>query len=529
MTDDAATPYDEIPYPSVPFVQSHPNRLATTAHLLGMTPAPLPNCRVLELGCAAGENLLPLAIELPDAHFYGIDLSGRQINAGIEAAKQLGISNVELEQLDLLDLREDLGQFDYIIAHGVYSWVPPHVRERLLDICRQHLAPQGVAFVSYNVLPGWHRRGIVRDLLSFHTEHAANRQQRMREALSFLDQFKTLVPDQDPVYKSLITNSVTKTDQPGEENRLYHDFLEEINEPFQFADFISQARSHGLEFLAEADISEMDTSYFQRAFGSLEEKIDGDIVRREQYLDYLKNRVFRQTLLVHDNVRIERPPQAERLAPLWVGTQIPIEKSKDKESGRERLSMRSDTEQTVMLEPGMTQSAIEVLADASPNAVPFDYLQAAARKHLWKTEVVVQSRAEYAIESQLLRQQILQLHLSGMVDLYLQQPIPAKSPGERPLASSWARWQVAQEGIVTNLRHAGIKLDDYRRHLLSLLDGTNTRAQIIAALIAYAIEGRFTIEKDGQVVTEPDLLRSTIAARIEDDLEKAARLALLIA
>src|SRR5262245_46429032 len=86
----ALTSYDEIPYESHPYPQSHPERLATVATLFGMTPPPIEACRVLELGCAAGGNLIPMAQTLPGSTFLGIELSARQADEGratIEALK----------------------------------------------------------------------------------------------------------------------------------------------------------------------------------------------------------------------------------------------------------------------------------------------------------------------------------------------------------------------------------------------------------------------------------------------------------
>ena len=71
--------YDDIPYESHPFAQSHPNRLFTIGTLFGMRPTPVQKCRVLELGCAAGGNLIPMADYLPESQFVGVDNLARQI------------------------------------------------------------------------------------------------------------------------------------------------------------------------------------------------------------------------------------------------------------------------------------------------------------------------------------------------------------------------------------------------------------------------------------------------------------------
>ncbi|RPI58997.1 MAG: class I SAM-dependent methyltransferase, partial [Chloroflexi bacterium] len=137
--------YDRLPYPSLSYPQTHPDRLATLATLLGMSPAPVERCRVLEMGCAGGGNLLPMADGLPGSEFVGIDASAVQIAAGQGAVAALGLANLSLRHLDILDVDESLGRFDYILVHGVYSWVPPEVQNKILTVCKENLAPQGVA------------------------------------------------------------------------------------------------------------------------------------------------------------------------------------------------------------------------------------------------------------------------------------------------------------------------------------------------------------------------------------------------
>jgi SAM-dependent methyltransferase len=157
------TTYDQVPYESHPFAQTHPDRLATVATLLGMAPTPVEHCRVLELGCASGGNLIPMAAGLPESTFTGIDLSQSAIVAGQAMVASLQLTNIDLRHASILEADGELGIFDYIICHGVYSWVPPEVQDRILEICARNLAPNGVAYVSYNTYPGWHARGTIRE------------------------------------------------------------------------------------------------------------------------------------------------------------------------------------------------------------------------------------------------------------------------------------------------------------------------------------------------------------------------------
>src|SRR4051794_543490 len=124
MSADVRNSYHDIPYQSYPYVQSSPDRLATIALLRGLKPRPPERCRFLELGCAAGGNIIPLALTLPESTFLGIDLSAVQLAEGQEIINRLGLSNIELRRRHILDLEDSLGTFDFIVCHGVYSWVP---------------------------------------------------------------------------------------------------------------------------------------------------------------------------------------------------------------------------------------------------------------------------------------------------------------------------------------------------------------------------------------------------------------------
>lgn len=158
MLTDPSTSYDEIPYSDNCFPYTHPDHLATVATFHGLTPPPVRNCRVLELGCARGGNIIPMALGLPEGRFLGIDLSSRQIAEGRSIIEKLGLQNIDLQTLGITDIGENSGLFDYIVCHGVYSWVPDQVRDKILAICSENLAPSGVAYVSYNTYPGWHER-----------------------------------------------------------------------------------------------------------------------------------------------------------------------------------------------------------------------------------------------------------------------------------------------------------------------------------------------------------------------------------
>ena len=147
------TSYDTVPYPTGSYSQTHPDRLATVATLLGHQPAPPGRCRVLEIGCGNGGNLIPMAFAMPESTFTGIDLAATPIAQG-EKLVEVGLKNITLLQQDLTTYAPEREAFDYVIAHGLYAWVAAPVQDRLLAVCRAALAPQGVAFRELQRAPG---------------------------------------------------------------------------------------------------------------------------------------------------------------------------------------------------------------------------------------------------------------------------------------------------------------------------------------------------------------------------------------
>jgi SAM-dependent methyltransferase len=236
--------YDAIRYTTYPRIETHPDRLASVAVLRGMTPAPVARCRVLEIGCGDGGNLVPMAYFLPASRFMGIDLAVSALTEGNATIAALELTNIALHLGDLRELTDASGEFDYIIAHGVYSWIPADVRDRLLGLCGELLAPQGVAYISYNAWPGRRERQRLRDLVLLRLRDVEGHARRIVKARSFLSAFGT--PEADAMARS-------------SDDILFHDDLAPINDPVSLDDFAAHAARHGLQYLGEADARAGDT------------------------------------------------------------------------------------------------------------------------------------------------------------------------------------------------------------------------------------------------------------------------------
>jgi SAM-dependent methyltransferase len=291
--------YDETPYESNAFPLTAPGHLRSVAALYGLSAPAVQNARVLELGCAAGGNLLPFAVSYPDARVVGIDLSAQQIASGREIVNALGLKNLDLRAMSITDVTKDLGQFDYIIVHGVFSWVPPEVREAILRVCRENLAPEGIAYVSYNTYPGWKASDVVRDAMLLNSYGAQTPQERLARGKDMLGMLEHGLSERNPLRGAL--QDAVRQLRRHSDYYLAHEYLEAVNSPCYFLEFAAAAQQAGLAYLADAEPqSSMATNYGDNV-AVLHNALSADSPRemREQYLDFAVGRQFRKSLLVH--------------------------------------------------------------------------------------------------------------------------------------------------------------------------------------------------------------------------------------
>ena len=313
----AVSPYDRVLYPATVFPQTHPNRLATVAILRGVQPAPINRCRVLELGCGVGSNVIGMAFQLPQSEFIGLDLARRPIASGQAFVAELGLRNISLHSMDLCEAStEQFGRFDFIIAHGLYSWVPQHVREHILAICREMLNPQGVAYISYNAYPGNHLRDLVRGMMRFHTARFDDPSEKVGQARGFLKFLAESTANPDS-YVAAIRTQFERTVKHADE-AFFHDDLSEVNQPFYFHEFIADAERHDLQFVGEASANELHPGkYSPEVMRKMDELKGAKEVVREQYKDFIRGSGFRQTLLCHNEIELAPDLLLERVPKLY--------------------------------------------------------------------------------------------------------------------------------------------------------------------------------------------------------------------
>lgn len=526
VTSQGSNSYDLFPYPSHPFPQTHPERMATVAKLFALNSPSPDRSRVLEIGSASGGNLIPMACHLPEAKFLGIDLSQRQIEEGQQRIERLGLRNIELRHANLLDARKTLEEFDYIICHGVYSWVPSEVQSAILEVCRDHLSPQGVAFVSYNTYPGWHFRGLVRDMMCYHDNQQRSPQERVGQARALLAFLAESVSAESSAYGMMLQSEFELLSKH-DDRYLFHEHLEANNHPCYFHEFMAQATSSQLQYLGDSSVSSMWIGNFPEKVASTLQRVAPDIIQREQYTDFVRNRLFRQTLLCHANASIDRALGPSRIDGGFFSGRF----TTDSEQANVDLNANTsitfqspgNSRQLTTRDP-LVKAAIVHVTNTWPASIGFEELFQTSRLSLGANQIEDADRVEAARSN--LATQLLRLYVSGMLELKFSADRFTTQISSKPATTSVVREQAERENRVTNQRHESVHTDDFVRHLCPALDGSRDRDGLVAFVKDLVEQGKLVVHRPGDNAEQG--LSELLTRAVEQALQKMSKQALLV-
>jgi SAM-dependent methyltransferase len=447
--------FDALPYRHGAIPATHPGRVGAIARLLGRNSAPPDHCRVLELGCGEGMNLLPLAERFPDSHFTGVDFSAGQIRVGEEACIAAGLKNARLVCADLREFEPVAGGFDYVIAHGVYSWVADDVKERLLALCARALAPDGVAYISYNVHPGWGLLGSLRAIIRAELAAVPDPQAHARRLLPALQRS---FAGQETPYAKLVGEALAGM-QAKPEALLFHDELEVVNDPVTFTQFVTHAGVHGLHYLAEADFASMPLEHLPAPAQTELASLGVDFMRGQQLLDLLGNRIFRSSLLTRS--ASARPPtaglDATAIADCAVGLHLRATEGHFDLTSPAPMRLLGRHNFLLSIEKPAQRAFFAALCEAFPHRIAFP--QAVARAG----EMLQQQNLPAEVDSAQLAIGLAKLFTMDECDLLLAGKGEWLRPPSAPEASPLMRHQARAGLHVTNRWHEVVDLTEEDR------------------------------------------------------------------
>ncbi|MDU4104046.1 class I SAM-dependent methyltransferase [Veillonella sp.] len=299
--DELKNSYDSFLYVSKPFSSTNINNLQAKAKMYGLNPVPLKGARVLELGASCGGNIVPQALYYPETTFTGIDLSGVQVKHGNDIINSIGLKNVTLLEKDILDIDESFGTFDYIIVHGIWSWVPDVVKDKILSICNVNLSDNGIAYVSYNTYPGWKRLEQLRDIMLYSEKRAKD--QDLLERTLYTKSVLKMVADTmniDDRSRAQSAYKINNIHNVLNSNDYYvaHEYLEAFNDPVYVSDFIERARKHGCAYIGDEVLQRSFITWLaDDVTNNIRTLSHDNYVDKEQFYDYVYDTQFRMSLL----------------------------------------------------------------------------------------------------------------------------------------------------------------------------------------------------------------------------------------
>jgi SAM-dependent methyltransferase/methyltransferase-like protein len=509
--------YDSVVYPSYVISQTHPDFLAAIAKLSGLNPAPTEKCRVLELGCGTGTNPLWMAYNLPESEFVGIDLAQPHIAEAKKNAEVLQLKNVSFFRQNVLDMTaETFGKFDYIIAHGLYSWVPDFVRPKILGLYGELLNPDGVGFISYNVYPGCHRRQMIGEMMKFRTARIENPAEKVREGVEFIG-FLTEHQTDLPAYQEILQYELQGFAGRNHEN-IYHDDLSEFNQPFYFTEFMADAEKHNLQFLGESDYIVRQRNQSSPKVQEFFDSISRNTIEYEQYSDFFDCRRFRQTLLCRKDAAVKSEIKPADVSGLYISSQLkPTSPEIDlnPDSFKEFVSKKGEP---VTIGHVLTKMALVFLLGLGSHPIKFEELIEKSAEILRAQGFIIEDLAK---ESEITALLFLKLYSPNAIRFHLAPSNALDYVSERPMVSKFAVWQASHEGVIFSY-HGGVM--SVKNHLfyslVNLLDGTRTKEDLLAELTKIA--------NSNEEITEKEQVLAELPQNLERDLFILAKMGYLI-
>ncbi|MBS0336422.1 MAG: class I SAM-dependent methyltransferase [Proteobacteria bacterium] len=510
--------YDYVPYESYSFAQTHIAHLELMGQMFGMNCADARKCRVLELGGASGGNLIPMAAEFPNSEFVCVDLSSVQIEEGARHAADLNLANISFLALSILDIPGSIGEFDYILCHGVYSWVPEEVREKIFAIARDLLSPEGIALVSYNTLPGWGLARCVRDMMRYHTSGTTDPVDRVRQSREFVSFVQKFQASTRSPWTETVGAEATRI-AGARDSYVFHEFLEDSNHPIYFSEFMQRAHEFGLQYLGDSQINFMFLENQPRLIAERLAPLGTEHI--EQYSDFLHNRRFRFTLLVREGRALARAIDPAKVDLLYLRSLLVPDSRVPPNLERPGRNFRGPEDMNYSTVDFTSTAVLSTLADLAALPVTPEQVveEVAERYRISDRAAILQS----------VRTTAIRLFMYGQMQLYLHPPGYVGRCSERPEALRTARYQAGFRSLVTNGRHEMVALQPIERIALPLLDGTRTLQFLTDSVIARVRNSGLVLQREGVPISDAAELEREVAAHCATAIQAFAAQALLVA
>lgn len=465
--------YDEVPYLGNLVALTSPAHLSLCARWHDFVATPLLDFHLIELGCGDGANLLALAFYNPNATFLGVDSSSGQLALARQAARALSIGNVEFLHNDVRELESvSVQSSDYIVAHGLYSWVPEDAREATLRFCRRALSPAGLAYISYNAQPGWTTRRLVREsLLRAGSVRGAPIEQKAARAIEVAAHLLEDFPSRDYASAILLAEELVRV-RDAKPDYVFHEYLAEVNDGFWLGEFVERARRHGLEHLCDAQFGRWEGHVPVQLRNALERR-GLDLIEQEETADLLCHRYFRASILRRVDAPRASVSRRELIEQAHLATSLTAKSDPfDLTDGVvEKFQGAGGAEITIAA--SITKAAVLLMAAQWPAGLQFERLCGKAAEFLAAHGLDTPG----SVRSQLI-DDVIPLFEAGQVDLRLHEPFYRHRTPDCPCVHALARFEAAHRNALSTPYHVPLSFDGQTFELVRALDGSRSLLQL---------------------------------------------------
>jgi methyltransferase-like protein/ubiquinone/menaquinone biosynthesis C-methylase UbiE len=504
--------YDSFPYP-----YTHPISMAALGTVMGLKPAGIEKARILEIGCASGSNIIPIAFDHPHAKVVGVDISKQDIELGQKHIKELGLKNISLLDCSVEDFAKSNKQtFDYVICHGVFSWVAPKTQKAILQLMHDSLDKNGMAYVSYNTYPGWHGLDAFKHMAQYHSKRFDGVEEKITQSYALFDFLLKGISNKDHPYPKLLKQEIEFIESHPP-SYVEQELLGEHHQPLYFHEFIDKIHDYELTYVGDVSLHFMYLENFPEEVRPALKELSNDIIRFEQYADFIANRRFRNSILCKhsEKLTLNRNVSPHVIEPLHVFSRLnPSQEADGKTSYKNtegKVAFTTDNPVVVAM--------LQILHEAKGKTIP-------VKKLVEKTNFFLNTKKDKMIEETVLGS-LLQLYIGELISLYSASEKHITKHTDKPNLYPFARHQLTFQDWVTNCRHEKVAIGEFERKILPLCDGTRTERQVVDAFIDKFLSDEANEEDRKKMHIHKKDVREQLTTGLTQALEQSALNALL--